>query len=88
MNNDSFIREKWGDTVGLVVLFLGVGLVLLAPFYKASPDVISVSATGQSLILAGATMLKLRHVPKNGDQNAQAKLSSGAPSAASPNTGG
>ena len=55
-----FIDRHLGDSVGFYILHLGIILVILAGVY---PQLSGVKETGNSLILAGATTLKLTKDP-------------------------
>jgi hypothetical protein len=51
-----FIERHFADSVGFYILHLGIALVVLGGIW---PQVAGISSTGNSLILAGMTVLKL-----------------------------
>lgn len=62
----SFVERHFGDSLGLYILHLGIGLVLLGGFYAQVKDV---GQVGLSLIMASLVALKLKTVPGNGNGN-------------------
>jgi hypothetical protein len=58
-----FITRHFGDSIGFYLLHLGVALFIIGGFYKELSDVQHI---GESFILTGIGMLKLRYIPKNG----------------------
>jgi len=51
-----FIERHFADSVGFYILHLGIALVVVGGIW---PQVAGISSTGNSLILAGMTVLKL-----------------------------
>lgn len=58
-----FIERHLGDSVGFYILHLGIILVILSGLL---PSLAGITATGNSLILAGTMALKLQKEPTNG----------------------
>lgn len=56
-----FLTRHWGDSIGLYLLHLGVVLILIAGIY---PNLSPAEHLGESFILTGVGMLKLRYIPK------------------------
>ena len=52
-----FIESHWGDLVGLLLLYTGIGIVLWG---ACTPAAQMVSHLGESLVLAAMGVLKLR----------------------------
>lgn len=62
-----FIYEKWGDLIALLILFVGIGLVLLCQDGRAP-------ALGESLVMAALVGLKMTKTqPPNGNGNGEKK---------------
>jgi hypothetical protein len=55
-----FVSRHWGDSIGLYMIHLGVVLIVLGGLYGALKDVAHV---GESFILTGVGMLKLKYNP-------------------------
>jgi len=53
-----FLENHWGDLIGLLLLYTGVGLVLISATHLGSAQ--PVSHLGESLVLAGMGVLRLR----------------------------
>jgi hypothetical protein len=58
-----FISRHWGDSIGLYMIHLGIVLIILGGLFTQLSDVAHV---GESFILTGVGMLKLRYNPPNG----------------------
>lgn len=56
-----FIRQQWGDSIGLYLLHLGVLLFILGGFY---PPIKDIQHLGESFILTAVGILKLRQPPE------------------------
>lgn len=54
----NFIETHWGDLIGLLLLYTGILLALLAAVYK--PNAEPIAHLGESLVLAGMGVLKFR----------------------------
>lgn len=61
-----FVSRHWGDSISIYMIHLGILLIVLGGVY---PSLSGISGTGQSFILAGVGMLKLKFVPPNGNGN-------------------
>ena len=72
INDATFAERHWGDVVGLLILYSGVLLVLCAPFY-GTHSTVSITGLGNSLVVAGVGLLKLRTNPKGENGNATKK---------------
>jgi hypothetical protein len=59
----NFIEEHWGDLIGLLLLYTGIVLAIVAALVQ--PGGQSLTHLGESLVLAGMGVLKLRG--KNGE---------------------
>ena len=55
-----FVTRHWGDSVGFYLLHFGVVLIALGGFYK---EIASLEHLGESFVLTGVAMLKLKYVP-------------------------
>lgn len=53
-----FIEDHWGDLIGLLLLYTGVVLALLSTTHLGNAQ--PVTHLGESLVLAGMGVLKLR----------------------------
>lgn len=53
-----FIENHWGDLIGLLLLYTGVVLALLSATHLSNAQ--PVTHLGESLVLAGMGVLKLR----------------------------
>jgi hypothetical protein len=62
----NFIEEHWGDLIGLLLLYSGIALALAAALMQ--PGAQPLTHLGESLVLAGMGVLKLRG--KNGAAHA------------------
>ncbi len=65
----SFLERYWGDCVGLYLISGGVALVMIASVFTAATDVDAIRHVGETLIVGGMGVLKLRPNPKNGGNN-------------------
>ncbi len=72
----SFVEHHWGDLIGLLLLYTGVLLVTSAALLAVASQ--PVTHLGESLVLAGMGLLKLRG--KNGGDSQPA----GAPAEPKP----
>lgn len=61
-----FVSRHWGDSIGLYMLHMGILLVILGGLYSQLADVAHV---GESFILTGVGMLRLKYVAANGNGN-------------------
>jgi predicted phage tail protein len=55
-----FIHYRWGDSVGLYLIHMGVALVIGSIWVPATPDADKIAQMGYSLVLTGVGMLKLK----------------------------
>jgi hypothetical protein len=53
-----FMEEHWGDLIGLLLLYTGIALALFAAGSLGGAQ--SITHLGESLVLAGMGVLKLR----------------------------
>lgn len=60
-----FLTRHWGDSIGLYLLHLGVILILISGVY---PNLAPAEHLGESFVLTGVGMLKLRYIPKDTSQ--------------------
>jgi hypothetical protein len=56
-----FVSRHWGDSIGLYMIHLGILLDVLAGVY---PSLADIGHVGESFILTGVGMLKLKYNPK------------------------
>ena len=61
-----FVSRHWGDSIGLYMIHLGIVLTVVGGFYT---QLGSVQHVGESFILTGVGMLKLKYIPKEGNGN-------------------
>jgi|SRR6185437_9525910 len=59
-----FVEAHFGDSIGLYILHLGIGLIILAGVF---PEMTHVDQIGQSLVLAAMGVLKLTRTNGNGN---------------------
>jgi len=72
-----FVGERWGDSIGLYLIHVGIALIILAGVY---PQLKDIGHVGESFILTGVGVLKLKYVPKNGNNNEPPTLPAPTPS--------
>ena len=95
--DDSFVKRHWGDVIGLILVGSGVLLqfvawiVIIVLFVKGfEPDKLThislgVTGLGNSLVLTGVGILKLKHnPPTNGGGNGTNVQSSTPPAVPKP----
>jgi hypothetical protein len=61
-----FLSRHFGDSVAFYLVHLGVGLQIIAGVY---PQLAHVDHVGESLLVLGVGMLKLKYIPKDGNGN-------------------
>ena len=61
-----FIGRHWGDSIGLYLVHIGILLIILAGAY---PQLADAGHVGESFILTGVGLLKLKYIPKEGNNN-------------------
>ncbi len=79
----NFIEEHWGDLIGLLLLYTGIALAVMAAF--VAPGSQPLTHLGESLVLAGMGVLKLRG--KNGashEARSQTAAAGSTPAASPP----
>lgn len=71
MDKTIFLREHWGDYVGIFLIVLGIVVMFLVPGIYHGQDAIvqKIMDTGSSLVGAGLMALKLK--PASGKTNGE-----------------
>ena len=74
-NFGDFIGRHWGDTCGLIILFVGVSLEVFnaCAFLRWQVKLEGIHELSASLVAASMIVLKLRPMPKNGNGNGEVK---------------
>ena len=72
-----FIEEHWGDLIGLLLLYTGIVLALFAAAQLNGAQ--TVTHLGESLVLAGMGVLKLRGKSDTNGNHKSDKQGHGAP---------
>lgn len=56
-----FISRHWGDSIGIYFVHIGIGLQIVAGAYS---NLAKIDHVGESLLLFGVGILKLKYIPK------------------------